>query len=55
MQWAVEQAWSYSPRRVWLHTCELDHPAAEPLYRKVGFQAYHEEMIDQAMPDGFPG
>ena len=24
--WALERAWSYRPRRVWLHTCTLDHP-----------------------------
>jgi GNAT superfamily N-acetyltransferase len=34
---AIEAAWSRSPRRVVVQTCTLDHPAALPLYQKVGF------------------
>lgn len=34
---AVEAAWSYKPRRVTVQTCTLDHPAALPLYQKLGF------------------
>lgn len=37
---ALEQAWSHSPRRVWLHTCNLDHPRALEFYQKAGFAAY---------------
>jgi len=44
---AITQAWSHSPRRVWLHTCDLDHPAALPNYLKAGFTIYDEEFIDQ--------
>jgi GNAT superfamily N-acetyltransferase len=43
--WAVDRAWSYGPRRVWLHTCSLDHPAALPNYLKAGFVLYRETMI----------
>src|SRR5262249_27733179 len=25
LQRAIDQAWSYRPRRLWLHTCTLDH------------------------------
>jgi len=35
----------YGPKRVWLHTCTLDHPAALPNYQKAGFAIYKEEMI----------
>lgn len=39
----VGRAWSSSPRRVWLHTCTLDHPRALPNYIKAGFVPYKEE------------
>lgn len=34
---AVEAAWADSPGKVTVKTCTLDHPAALPLYQKVGF------------------
>src|SRR5262249_54433369 len=37
LQWTVDKAWSYEPRRLWLHTCTLDHRAALPNYLKAGF------------------
>jgi GNAT superfamily N-acetyltransferase len=40
---AVERAWALGARRVWLHTCSLDDPAALPNYRARGFQPYREE------------
>jgi len=55
LDWAVDRAWSYGPRRVWLHTCELDHPAALSLYRKVGFDEYREEVISQPVSGHFEG
>jgi|GEM_PF-290129 len=33
--------------RLWLHTCDLDHPAALPLYQKAGFVIYNTETVDQ--------
>jgi GNAT superfamily N-acetyltransferase len=47
LQWTIDQAWSYSPRRFWLHTCTKDHPAALPNYLKAGFAIYKEEVKDQ--------
>lgn len=44
LQWTIEQAWSYQPRRLWLHTCTLDHPAAMPNYQKAGFVVYKEAL-----------
>ncbi len=32
--------WERQPRRIWLHTCTSDHPAALRFYQKVGFVAY---------------
>lgn len=34
---AVEAAWSHAPEFVSVQTCTLDHPAALPLYQKLGF------------------
>lgn len=43
LSYAVQDAWALSPRRVWLHTCTLDHPAALPNYLARGFAAYRTE------------
>ena len=43
--WALERAWSYRPRRVWLHTCTLDHPKALAVYRRAGFEVYDREVV----------
>lgn len=45
LQWAIDKAWSYGPKRFWLHTCSLDHPAALPNYQKADFTIYNEETI----------
>ena len=46
----VLHAWEFRPARVWLHTCDLDHPAALSNYIKAGFQVYDEKYIDQVLP-----
>jgi GNAT superfamily N-acetyltransferase len=43
---AVRDAWALSPRRVWLHTCTLDHPNAVPNYRARGFAPYRTETFE---------
>ncbi len=40
---AVERAWAMDAKRVWLHTCTLDNPAALPNYLKRGFAAFKTE------------
>lgn len=57
LMWAVNKAWDLMPGltdgskgagpRVWLHTCDLDHPAAFPLYQKAGFIVYKEVTVMQ--------
>jgi GNAT superfamily N-acetyltransferase len=47
LQWTIDKAWSYGPRRFWLHTCTKDHPAALPNYLKAGFAIYKEEVKEQ--------
>jgi GNAT superfamily N-acetyltransferase len=45
--WFLEQiaarAWRSRPRRVWVHTCDLDHPRALANYRARGFRSYDEQ------------
>ena len=43
LRWLVDQAWTYEPERLWLHTCDLDHPNALSVYQKVGFTPYKRE------------
>ncbi|HEU5262780.1 MAG TPA: GNAT family N-acetyltransferase [Gemmatimonadales bacterium] len=43
---AVRDAWALHPKRVWLHTCTLDHPAALPNYLARGFVAYKTEEYE---------
>ncbi len=45
LQRTIDQAWSYQPRRFWLHTCTLDHPAALPNYLKAGFVLFKQEAV----------
>jgi GNAT superfamily N-acetyltransferase len=39
---AIRSAWSHNPKRVHVETCTLDHPAALPLYQKMGFAPYKQ-------------
>jgi len=49
--WTLQKAWTYHPERVWVHTCDLDHPAALPMYLKAGFAIYDEEVAEQVVLD----
>jgi len=40
----LQRAWNPLPRRVWLHTCSNDHPAALRFYQAAGFRCYREEI-----------
>jgi GNAT superfamily N-acetyltransferase len=52
---AVERAWEMGGRRVWVHTCTLDHPAALPGYQARGFRVYREEVAAVDLPPSPPG
>lgn len=41
---ALDLAWAAGPRRVWVHTCTLDHPRALPLYLRAGFRPYRRAV-----------
>ncbi len=53
---AVDRAWSSepTPQRVWVHTCNLDHPRALLAYQHAGFVPYREEpsVIDDPRATG---
>jgi GNAT superfamily N-acetyltransferase len=43
---AIEEAWRISPpiTRVWVHTCNFDHPAALANYQARGMTIYKQEI-----------
>ena len=47
---AVREAWALGPKRVWLHTCTLDHPSALPNYLKRGFRPIRQETYVAEVP-----
>lgn len=48
---AVERAWDMDAERVWVHTCDLDHPFALQNYCSRGFRVYKTEERDEILPD----
>jgi GNAT superfamily N-acetyltransferase len=50
--WTLPERHDLAPvRRVWLHTCSLDGPAALDNYRARGFAVYNEQVTDADVPD----
>jgi GNAT superfamily N-acetyltransferase len=53
-RWLMAQtlalAWRADIRRVWVHTCTLDHPSALGFYRARGFIAFKREIETFADP-----
>jgi GNAT superfamily N-acetyltransferase len=52
LDWAIHHAWRGRPRRLWLHTCDLDHPRALEVYRKLGFRIYDRRTTEAQLPPG---
>jgi GNAT superfamily N-acetyltransferase len=48
---AIDRAWQLAPKRVWVHTCTLDHPRALQTYQSRGFKAYRSEEKIEHLPD----
>ncbi len=49
LNWAIAHAWGHKkPKRLWLHTCTLDHHKALAMYERAGFVRYdsREESVD---------
>jgi GNAT superfamily N-acetyltransferase len=53
LDWTIHHAWRAQPRRLWVHTCDLDHPRAIGVYRKSGFRVYDQRIEQLRLPDGF--
>ena len=54
MHHALVLSWSRPIKRLWLHTCSFDHPAALPFYQRAGFRAFRRqvEVEDDPRLDG---
>ena len=52
---ALRRAWALGPRRLWVHTCSLDGPAALPNYRARGLTVYEERTAEKTLPAQPPG
>ncbi len=53
LDWTINYAWDQlAPSRLWLHSCDLDHPNALSTYLKAGFvkKAEKTELVDQITP-----
>ena len=46
---AIDLAWRPETKRVWVHTCDLDHPRALGNYQRAGFVPYAREV--EILPD----
>lgn len=54
LDWAIWHAWRGRPRRLWVHTCDLDHPRALDLYQRLGFRIYDRRTTQARLPPGVP-
>lgn len=46
----IRHAWAMDAKRVWVHTCTLDGPAALANYQARGLRVYKVETVDKAHP-----
>jgi GNAT superfamily N-acetyltransferase len=47
---AIESAWDWGARRVWVHTCSLDHPSALQNYLARGFRQFKKKQGHKSLP-----
>lgn len=52
---AIERGWAMGARRVWVHTCTLDHPQALANYEARGLHLYKEESKVEDVAARSPG
>lgn len=48
---AIRRGWEWGARRVWVHTCTLDHPRALTNYQARGLQIFKEEEKWVRLPE----
>ena len=52
----IQRAWALDgTRRVWVHTCSLDHPSALANYQARGLEVFEVETAAHDLPDQPPG
>jgi ribosomal protein S18 acetylase RimI-like enzyme len=51
LSFGIARAWDAGARRVTVHTCNLDGPAALPNYQKRGFRVYRTE--EEPLPERY--
>jgi GNAT superfamily N-acetyltransferase len=54
LAWAIRHAWRSKLDRLWVHTCDLDHPRALDVYRSAGFQVCDRRDEQVALVTGLP-
>jgi GNAT superfamily N-acetyltransferase len=54
LHWVIDAAWAREPLRMWVHTCNLDHPKAIAHYQRAGFVPYRQERKIIADPRPLP-
>ncbi len=45
LHWLQDTAWSGNPERLWVHTCNFDHPGAMAVYQRAGFSPVRQERL----------
>ena len=56
LRWIIDQAWKHDSKRLFVHTCTEDHPAAIYNYQRHGFLTYYqvtEEINNPKNPTNF--
>ncbi len=46
LQHSTQESFKTSIKRIWVHTCSLDHKRALPNYKSKSFKIFREEEID---------
>jgi len=46
LSWAIKKSFTFNPRRVWVHTCSLDHKNALNNYIARGMKIFKKETIE---------
>ena len=46
LSYAIKKAWEQNKKRIWVHTCSLDHPNALNNYKSRGMQIFKTEILN---------
>jgi GNAT superfamily N-acetyltransferase len=55
LEFSIRRGFGLGARRVWVHTCSLDHPGALGAYEARGMRVFKVEEHSQALPAEAPG